>query len=150
MGRRPEAKALLLKSMKIFQKSFGNNHLVIAMVLFNLGIIHLYDKDYATAERNLSLSFEMHKNLVGMRHQKVALCLGALADVFRLQGKYKKAAQYFQLCITGFEQTLGPNTPRMIYYLQKYAATLEKLNRRPAAQKLRARAEFIKRKSMGR
>jgi len=68
----------------------------------------------------------MKEKLLGAQHPDVAMTLNNLAVLLKANGQREAAAQLYQRALQIFEQTLGPEHPKVITCRENYARLLKR------------------------
>ena len=71
-GKFVEAEPVYLEALKIYQDVHGENHLDVAAMLNNLGVLHRKHGQYADAQRLLSRALAIKEKLLGPAHTLLA------------------------------------------------------------------------------
>src|SRR5437762_11344774 len=71
-GRYGEAEAFYLRALAIAEQAFGPDHLEVATVLNNLGVVYKYLACFAEASRFYQRSLAITKRVLGQDHPEVA------------------------------------------------------------------------------
>jgi len=84
--------------------------------------------------------------VLGPEHPDVAQSLNNLAELYRAQGQYTKAAPLYQRALAIWEKALGSEHPRVATVLENYALLLWETNQKAKAAELMTRAQAIRAK----
>jgi len=89
-----QAYSVYLEALKIYQDVHGENHLDVAAMLNNLGVLHRKHGQYADAQRLLTRALSIKEKLLGTDHPEVALALSNLAAMYLAQGDGAQAGAF--------------------------------------------------------
>ena len=96
------AEPLLQRSLLIFEKALGPDHLRVAISLNNLAALYDDQGRYADAERLYEPSMAIREKALGPDHPTVATSLNNLAGLYNKQGDCSEAIPLIQRARFGF------------------------------------------------
>jgi tetratricopeptide (TPR) repeat protein len=95
------------RALDIFETNYGENHVTIASVLFNLASLHIATERYQKAERLYSRALTFYEATYGSNHPMVGKTLTGLARVSKNLKRYQEAEDLVQRAINIFEKNYG-------------------------------------------
>src|SRR6266567_1954982 len=93
------------------EKAFGANDPKVAMILNELGLIFLEQKDLDGALPLLERSLVIREKHVGPHHRDVAATVNNLASLYQQRGDYQRALPLFERSLAIWEEVLGKDHP---------------------------------------
>ncbi|RMH07376.1 MAG: tetratricopeptide repeat protein [Nitrospirae bacterium] len=105
--------------------------------------------DFSTVEQRLLDTVAMTRKL-GSTHPLHLSALYSLANFYREQGAWAKAAATYQQTLSLKEQAVGAHHPDLVIILRHYAYVLEQTNQSRKAQDLLRRARLLEQASQSR
>lgn len=132
------------RALDLAEKSFGPDHLNVALSLNNLALMYKTKKQFADAEPLYKRSLMIRENAMGPDHSSVAESLNNLAELYSDQGKFAIAEPLYERSLEIWEKNLGPDHPHVATSLENIADLYRKTDREDAAKNLDIRAERIR------
>ena len=126
MGNLHKAEEFYLKSLKIYENLFGENHSDVAMSYNNLG--NLYDNkgNLSKAEEFYLKSLKIYENLFGENHSDVAKSYNNLGSLYDNMGNLPKAEEFLLKSLKIRQNLLGENHSDVANVLQKFRTFISK------------------------
>jgi len=143
-----QAKLLLKESQTKYEKS-GGKDAELAMILDNLGRLHVEQCEYTEAEQLYKKALTIRKRVLGSDHPDVAQSLNHLALLYYNQGKYNKAEPLYTRALTIEEQKLGKYHMDVAITLNNLAWLYCNLGQYDQAESLLTRALKIQQRPEG-
>ncbi len=148
-GLYKEAAPLFQRSLAIFEKVLGPEHLLVANSLNDLGSLYLAMGDYAPAAPLYQRSRMILEKLLGSEHPSVANSINNLASLYQTQGDYARATPLYQRALVILEKALGPEHSSVANSLSNLASLYRAQGDYAAAAPLYQRALAIYEKVSG-
>ena len=104
----------------IAKEAFGENNIVYAMYLNELGLLCYEAGDFVAAEQNFLQALKLRQVLYGVNHPVYAETLNNLGLVYENMSNYIKAEHFFRTALEIFSDVYGEDNP-------DYATTLNNL-----------------------
>jgi tetratricopeptide (TPR) repeat protein len=141
--RYKDAEPLLMRALKIYENSYGNENILVikaqatlASVEYYLGNIEQAAQLYRTALSN-GISTLSNKDL------QTARILNELAFLYFQQGKLQEAATFYEWALASTQGAVGDENPLFAACMKDYAQLLRALGRPAEATALDMRADGI-------
>ena len=109
MGNLPKAEEFYLKSLKIRQNLFGENHSNVATSYNNLGSLYDNMGNLPKAEEFYLKSLKIRQNLFGENHSNVATSYNNLGGLHYNMGNLPKAEEFYLKSLKIYENLFGEN-----------------------------------------
>jgi CHAT domain-containing protein/Tfp pilus assembly protein PilF len=114
VARYDEALPLVERALELSEKELGPEHVYVAYLLYQLGVLY-YDKgDYAQDGRLIQRALNIDKQALGLAHPQTALALAELGLAYTRTNEYGKAEELLQQALALTEQTLGTEHPEVV------------------------------------
>ncbi len=139
-----DAEPQYLEALRLVQKVRGPDHLDVAAILNNLGVLNRMHGQYPEAEHYLKRALAIKEGAHGPSHPDVALTVTNLAQLHAAKGEHKTAAPLYERALGIYEEVYGPNDLRVAEALDRYVAFLRTARRDDEADRLERRAEAIR------
>lgn len=137
----PEAQGLFELVRGIRTNALGADHPDTARSSSNLALFHLRQGNYEKAEELFNQAREVQQAVP--TSPDFAQTLYGLARLYTDQSKYAEAEPLFKLALA-IQQRAIPGHPDFADTLDAYAGLLSKIDRQPAADLMRSRAERVR------
>jgi len=108
----------------LLARSGAPRHPDTAVILNNLGAVHLALRRFVEAEKYFRTALQMKRNLLGSYHHDVAVTLNNLAVLYARRGRRAKSLKFCEQAIAVFAKSLGPRHPRTRLCRMNYARLL--------------------------
>jgi len=118
-----ETEPLFKRSLEIKERTLGNDHPDVAVIISNLAELYYY-KMYIEAEPLFKRALEIYENALGKENKCVTITLFNLAGLYESQGKYEKAEPLYQRSLEITEKALGKDHPNYKTIMQTYSQML--------------------------
>ena len=142
--RDTDTEALYWQALRLHEQVLGAEDPRIAesldQIIFFCGI----HNRCAEAEPLIEQSFALLRRNLGPKKRGVLQTLDMLAIRAHHLAHYEEADWYYKRLLTGREEFLEPNHPRVAATLEKYAALLREMGREAEAETLAGRARAIR------
>ncbi len=148
-GRYDEAEPLLKRSLVIYEKTLGPEHLAVARGLNNLAELYRNLSRYAEAEPLYKRALSIAEKALGTEHPTVATILNNLAILYHAQGRYAEIEPLHKRSLAIREKTLDPDHPDVATSLNNLAGLYRDLSRYAEAEPLYKRSLAILEKTLG-
>jgi tetratricopeptide (TPR) repeat protein len=148
-GKYNEAEPLLLRSLSIDEKVYGEDHLDVAISLNNLASLYKDQGKYNEAEPLYQRSLFILEKQLGENHPHVATSLNNLAGLYDSQGKYNEAEPLYRRSLFILEKQLGENHPQVAISLNGLANLYHNQGKYNEAEPLYRRSLSIWEKQLG-
>jgi len=145
-----EAEKLLLKSLEIRERVYGEKHPTIARTLTNLAVLYRSSERKAESEALFLRALQMRKDLFGNIHSEVAGSLNSLAQLYNVTNQIEKAEAMWIDALAIEEQTLGKDHKNCSHTLNNLAALYIKTRRYQLADEAFVRIIAIREKDTSR
>ncbi len=109
VGAIEKSKDVLLKTLSIKKKNYGENHPETAKTLYNLAFIHNMLGEPLLAEKILKNVLLIYENKYGKNSVKNIKILELLSNIYHVLGKYQKRTEVLEKAIFINEKTQGKN-----------------------------------------
>jgi Tetratricopeptide repeat len=110
-GRYAEAEPLFKRSLALFEKALGPDHLTLGAPLNNLAQSYHAQGRYPEAEPLYKRDLAITEKALGPDHPAVGTSLNNLARLYGAQGRYAEAEPLYQRSLALYEKALGPDHP---------------------------------------
>jgi len=110
-GRLPEADSLLRAALDLARAAYGPEHLKVAQLMNNLGLVLTAEKKFDEADSNLRGALVILQKLLGPRHPQVATSSTALATLLQQEHQYAQAEALFRDALTTYQGLYGDQHP---------------------------------------
>jgi CHAT domain-containing protein/Tfp pilus assembly protein PilF len=149
LGRYDEAKRLYERALAISEVALGNEHLDVAALLKNIGVLLTLQSRYADAEPQLRRSLTIKEKALGGEHLDVAQSLNSLADLYRVSGRGKEAESLYERSLAIREKALGPDHRDVAQSLNNLALLYEARHEYAKAEQYFGRSLAIAERTLG-
>ncbi|MBW1811452.1 MAG: serine/threonine protein kinase, partial [Deltaproteobacteria bacterium] len=112
-GRYAESVEHHHKSLELFNKALGEQHLRIATAYDNLGVALKGQGKYDEAIENYLKAHAIREKILDKRHPDIGNSLNNLGVVFDEKGDDKKAIAYYRQALEIWTKALGTDNPRV-------------------------------------
>jgi CHAT domain-containing protein/Tfp pilus assembly protein PilF len=144
-----EAEPLSKRSLAIWEKALGPDHVYVAGALNNLADLYHTQGRYADAEPLYKRSLVISEKALDPNHPDIALSLNNLAELYRDQGRYADAEPLYKRSLAIWEKALGPDHARVAATLNNLATLYTQQGRYAEAEGPYKRALAINEKAFG-
>jgi CHAT domain-containing protein/tetratricopeptide (TPR) repeat protein len=148
-GKYPEALPLYQRSLEIYEKEFGHDHVNTAIAYDNLAWLYSRLSQYDKALPLFQKALTIREKVLGGEHIDTASSLGNLAMANEMLGQYDKALPLYQRALAIRERVLGANHADTAVSLGKLAAVYKIFGQNDKALPLFLRALAINEKLYG-
>jgi tetratricopeptide (TPR) repeat protein len=138
------AEPLKKRSLRIWERTLGEEHSNVADGLNNLAEFYRYQGEYAEAEPLYGRSLRIREKVLGDGHPDVAESLNNLGNLYFNQGKYAEAEPLYERALIICENALGEEHPNVVTVLENYATLLRETQRDVEAEEMLERAGKIR------
>ena len=142
-GRYAEAEPLILRSLSIDEKVYGEDDPAIATHLNNLAVLYRNQGRYTEAEPIYLRSLSIREKQLGADHPDVARSLNNLAVIYLSQGRYTEAEPLYLRSLAIWEKQLGADHPVVATSLNNLAELYRNQGRYTEAEPLYLRSLSI-------
>jgi len=143
-GKYAEAEGLLQRVLSIYMQANPRNPRDIAVTLNNLGTLAASRKRYPQATALFRQSLDILQTSVPATHPDQGEVMANLADMLKREGQMDESAELYQRGLEILSQALGPDSPRLLRWLDAYAAVLHAKEEFGEAEKVRLQATRIR------
>lgn len=126
IGKYKESENLFLRSMVIYKRQLGCEHVAVANVLNGLGLLYLSRNLYDKAEPLLAEALSIRKEKLEPNHIDIAISLNNLALLYTYRGQYSVAEDLFLRSLEIRERILESHNPDIANCLQNLASLYTK------------------------
>ena len=142
LGRSEEAEEMARRTLETSLELKGKQHASTQNAVMMLARLLLGQGKQEEAEITLSQNISLYPTSDASSSQNLEKLEGLrnLADIFRLQGKYREAEEMSLSGLNGFESLLGANHSATLSAARLYALVLYELGKFEPAQKMMLRA----------
>jgi tetratricopeptide (TPR) repeat protein len=144
-----EALPIARRALKISEKTFGSNHLMVADVRTNLAALYLEKREYDEAESNYKRALSIYEKALGVDHRLVAKTLDRLASLRFINRDFEKAAELYERALSSKEKLLGREHAEVAEALMTLTEVYRKTHERGKAKPLFERILAIREKTFG-
>jgi len=137
------------QALDLAERSFGPDHVDVALSLNNLALMYKTQKRFAAAEPLYKRSLLIREKALGPAHRSVAESLHNLAALYKAQGEFAAAEPLYKRSLAIWEKTLGPEHPSMATSINNLASLYVAQGDFAAAEPLYKRSLAIREKSLG-
>jgi CHAT domain-containing protein/Tfp pilus assembly protein PilF len=149
VGKFSEAVPLAQRSLAIYEKTYGPDHINVAGALSNLAILYQAQGRLADAGPLYRRSLAIAERVLGPDNPELATALNNLATLDDDQGRYADAETLYRRSLVIREKALGPNHRLVAASLNNLAVLYKRLARYADAEPLFKRALAIDEKVTG-
>lgn len=146
LGRYSEAETLCIRALKITEDALGPEHPDMGNRLETLADSYRNSGKYSEAETLYMRALEISEKALGPEHPYVGIVFNNVAVFFHDRKSYFKSKKYYERAIKITEKAIGENSLEVASILERYASSLEKMNRNRDATTKRNRAKMIRSK----
>lgn len=112
--------------------------------LYTLALIHIAQDHFNRAEPLLRRALELQEEQIGPGHIQTAATVDELAGVLAEQRKFREAGLLYHRAIATLERSNPDENRELADCAERYAAMLDRIDRKDEAAKLRERARKIR------
>ncbi len=127
----------------------GNDPLIEASVLSELGNIRTHKGEYQAARADFLRAIAVVESAFGADHLKISVIRNSLAQVLFDQGEYEPARKQMERVLAIQERALGPDHPMVAQTLGNLGIVLVSLGQTEQARQYNERSLSIKEKILG-
>ena len=149
LGDYEEAKLLMEKAVKSFEKNFGQDHYNTSVSYSYLGIVLKDLGDYEGARILLEKAVKSFEKRYGQDHDETATSYSNLATVLKGLGDYEGAKTLMEKAVKSSEKTFGESHPRTALNYSNLATVLKGLGDYEGAKTLLEKAVKSAKKTFG-
>jgi len=149
MGRFEEAESLMIQSLELTKKIYGENDSTYTYSLNNLAGLYQSMGHYQKAEPLYLLAIEIRKNIYGLHHYKYANSLNNLATLYLEMGLKNKAEPLFIEAMEIRKNTLGTESADYAMSLSNLGALYEGIEQFKKAEFFYSEANNVKKRILG-
>jgi len=133
LGRHEAAETLLLRSLEILKKVYGEDDQRVANALHELGVLYSVQGRRREAEPLFERALATLKATLGEGHPAVAETQLALAELRRDQGRPAEAEAFYRQALAVLEGAVGPGHTALARTRKSYSAFLRAQGREKEA-----------------
>jgi tetratricopeptide (TPR) repeat protein len=148
-ARFAEAEPLYLRSLAIWEKALGADHLGVAQLLNNLAILYRNQGRLADAQPFFERSLAIRERALGADNPDVATSLNNLAILYADQGRLAEAEPLYERSLAIREKSLGAHHPDVATSLNNLAILYADQGRLADAEPLYERSLAIRERALG-
>jgi tetratricopeptide (TPR) repeat protein len=116
-----EAERLYKRSITIYEKALGSEHLYVANALNNLALLYFSMEKFDEAERLYKRTLTIYEKELGPNDTHLATALNNLALLYHAQERFPEAERYYRRSLEISEKMLGPENPGVATMLSNLA-----------------------------
>jgi tetratricopeptide (TPR) repeat protein len=143
------AETFLSRSLEIWKRQLGEDHLNVAQSLNNLAGLYESQGRYGEAEPMYVRSLEIRERQLGEDHLDVAQSLNNLALLYQSQGRYGEAEPMFVQSLEIWKRQLGEDHPDVAQSLNNLALLYQSQGRYGEAEPMFVRSLEIWKRQLG-
>jgi tetratricopeptide (TPR) repeat protein len=143
------AETFLSRSLEIWKRQLGEDHLNVAISLNNLAGLYESQGRYGEAEPMYVRALEIRERQLGENHPDVAQSLNNLAGLYRTQGRYSEAEPMHVRSLEIRERQLGEDHPDVAQSLNNLALLYQSQGRYSEAEPMYVRSLEIWKRQLG-
>jgi CHAT domain-containing protein/uncharacterized DUF497 family protein len=121
-GKYEEANALAVRALDLSEKALGRDHVYVAYLLYQLGLVQRSRSDLANAEASFQRALEINEKALGEEHPQTIDSISGLGLVARSRNDFARAGPIFEKTLALTEKVFGPEHPRVVTCLTSLAA----------------------------
>ena len=144
-----EAKVHLERALTLAEKTYGQDHPIVATIVNNLGGVLRALGDMQGAKEHFERALKIDENTYGPAHPRVAINVNNLGGVLRDIGDLQGAKQHFERALKIDENTYGSDHPKVAIRGNNFGGVLRDLGDMQGAKEHFERALEIFRKFLG-
>jgi tetratricopeptide (TPR) repeat protein len=141
--RYKDAEPLLMKAMKIYEDSYGNDNILVIKAQATLASVEYYLGNVEQAAQLYRTALSNGITTLGSKDLQTARILNELAFLYFQQGKLQEAATFYQWAMASTQGAVGEDNPLFAACMKDYAQLLRALGRSAEATALDMRADSI-------
>jgi hypothetical protein len=138
-----DAEPLLMKAMKIYEESYGNDNILVIKAQATLASVEYYLGNVEQAAQLYRTALSNGISTLGSKDLQTARILNELAFLYFQQGKLQEAATFYQWAMASTQGAVGEDNPLYAACMKDYAQLLRALGRPAEAKALDLRADSI-------
>ena len=138
-----------LLSLKIKQKTFGENHPEVAQSLKDLGQVYINMGDLPKAEKVHLRSLKIRQNIFGENHSEVASSFQNLGNLYEQMGKLPKAEEFHLRSLKINQNLFGENHSDVAISLKNLGDLYKNMGNLPKAEEFQLRSLKIRQNLIG-
>lgn len=149
MGRYEDAELLMIQSLDITKKIYGENDSTYTYSLNNLAGLYQSMGQYQKAEPLYIQAKEIRKRIYGINHPGYANSLNNLGTLYLEMGLLNKAEPLFTEAMQIRKKTLGTSSPEYAMSLSNLGALYEEIKQFDKAEAFYQEANSVRKKVLG-
>lgn len=107
-----KARVLLKKTIEVYSKHYGENHIKTAQAIARMGAIERNVGNYQKAQKLLAQAMGVYEKHYGKNHKKIAWIYVYLGSVYRHIGQYDKAMKLLKDGLKIYSKHLGATSEK--------------------------------------
>jgi len=139
-----KAEPLYLRALEIREKALGPTHPDVGHTLNRLADLRKKQGRFPEAIVLLEKSIATYNKALGPDSVESSISRNNLANLYRDRRRFDLAEPLYQKALAGIEKAMGPTNPNVAEVLDAYSEMLKKDGRSSEAERLKARAEEIR------
>jgi tetratricopeptide (TPR) repeat protein len=143
-GRYADAEPLARWALTVRESNPRVSADAVFQSLYTLALIHVAQEHFNQAEPLLRRALELQEKEIGPNHIHTAATLDELAGVCAEQRKFHEAEILYRRAISIYQRFNPEENPDLAGCAERYAAMLERIDRRADAEKFREQAKKIR------
>ncbi|MEM7156829.1 MAG: serine/threonine-protein kinase [Myxococcota bacterium] len=148
-GKYEQAREQAERSLEVWEKLRGPDHLDVARAVRSLGVIAQRQGHYDEARRFQERALAILERALGSEHPDVGGALTDLGIVMSAQGDYREAHETHQRALRIFEAALGPEHVQLVTTLHGLGEVLGEQREFAAARAVLERAVSVRELAVG-
>lgn len=113
-GQYQQAEPLYRQALALAEHFFGSNHLEVAGILNNLGVLFKYTGRFTEAERLYQRALAIMESVLGPDHTEVATLCHNLGGLEHARGRYSKGEPWARRSVKIRNKALGASHPNFV------------------------------------
>jgi Tfp pilus assembly protein PilF len=143
------ARPLFERALTIYEKALGPEHPNTAMILNNVGLLLVTQRDLAGARLLYARALAIYEKALGAEHPDTATSLNNLAMLLQNQGDLAGARPLYERALAILEKALGSEHPNTASSLSNLSSLLQAQGDLAGARPLFERALAIRERALG-
>jgi len=136
-GRKDEALAGRRRQLEIMRKLVGDEHPYTYITMVNMAMaFEATEENLAERVALVEAAIEGHEKQTNPEHPRVILARHNLGKIYRLHGHYEQAVAVHEVNLPLIRKVMGDESPRTMYSIGDYAASLCRQGRISDAMRL--------------
>lgn len=117
-GKYDMAMEFLKRALEIGLNKLGENHVQIAKIYLEVGVVYSYKLDFEKAFEYYNKAFKMITELIGENHPMIATVYNRIGAIYYQKGDYNKALEYINKSLAIIIELEGENVTLVsdLYY----------------------------------